>query len=385
MSSAPSPRCPTPLLPGIFQGLDGDLSAEPVLFLPWVEQHVQRQSALSGKLKTMESKLGDAKLFYRFFCERFSRPPLLSELTDELADDFWHWHKQRREPKVTSNATPNRSARNLHSIRRDACQKRDAAGLWLTRAPSKPPRGKVDKPLITAWTMEDLGRLLDAAWKGKWKWYRPRGSRRRITGAWSPPAVSGSQWLYAVLITLYYTGLRITCCLRTPLSGLDLRAGVLRVPAHLQKNKREQMPFPLHPKVIEAWCRLDVHSRSLDCIGGDWPYDRNSAGQFSDNWKIFNRWFKRALFEAGLAQPGQDCRRLLSHKIRRTFASWLARTSSVEDARRWLGHSSLQQTLGSYVDPTFLENVDPSQVLPAPIMPPQEILIFGPLGREAAG
>lgn len=65
---------------------------------------------------------------------------------------------------------------------------------------------------------------------------------------------------------------------------------------------------------------------------------------------------KDILMACGLAQKGEDLRRHMWHKFRRTHATQIAKATTIDRAAAALCHSDRATTIRSYVDPTQLNN-----------------------------
>lgn len=361
MSNAQQPQVSASRVPVAEQWLPGLYPpAEPGPLLDWVERsYVPLKKAMGGRVKSGVSTQCDMQLFEKFCLETLGRRAGFDDLTLLRANQFFLWHEAR--PRVHSKGTPNRSRRTLGAVWREAAKQN------LAPPPCDLPQARVDKKKPRAWSVEEVGRIAYTARSAKWHWYRPRG--RNLAASWSPPSVEAGLWFFAIVMTAYYTGARITAILTTPAKLLDLDAARLTIPADVQKHRVEQ-DYDLASEVIAAWRSLDPHRRALVRLGDDWPYDRGAGG----NWQTLCNWLKRLLRESGVGMEGQtDFRRELWHKFRRTCATHLAASEGIEKARIWLGHSSQAMTM-RYIDDRFLPRIDVARALPRPPQPPSDIL-----------
>lgn len=364
MSSVPSPQAPVPspnsqIAAGYLPGLFEPLQPSPLGVLAWAcDNFAARKRAERHRPAGLNVTLNDVALADRYCQAVYGHALRFCDLCDAFAEDFFAWHMQ--QPRVHSPATGNRSRASLLSVWRDAARR------GLCYPPRHVRKAKVDKRLPDAWSEEQVGRILAAARDCPWQWDRPKfGMAAR---EWSPPPVDASLWLLTVIATLYWTGLRKNALLSTPVRNLDLAAGGLLVPAAVQKQRSDQW-FELPHDVCGFWSDLDVHGRGLARLGDDWPYDRHE----NSRWKTLNRWYARLLTMAGLVERGTSTRRLLWHKLRRTFATYIYREHGIGEAQRLLGHSSPQVTAG-YIDPRFHKGASAVRSLPTPHLPPPDVI-----------
>lgn len=206
------------------------------------------------------------------------------------------------------------------------------ADIPTVRLPSRRP---------VAWSMSHIQVMLEQAANVKTQVRRPFGPR-----CWR-----------ALILLLYYTGLRVTAVLS--LKRTDLKGHLLLVPDDIQKDKQE-MAFTLPNNLVNMLLSLPRPCTEMNGrIPGDylipWPW-RVDAGA-----KMFAKYILRP---AGLP----DDRRLKFHAIRRTVATLVAHHRGKEAARDIMGHSSLSVTERYLADPS---TVDPS--LPAALSP-QDVL-----------
>lgn len=200
----------------------------------------------------------------------------------------------------------------------------------LDRPPRRVRRLPESLPPPAAWTVHEVRRLLAhlSTMPGR------VGER---------PA---SDWWTALILTVYWTGCRISALLQA--TAADYQSGKGLLVRH-QKNGRSQWyPLPLSCcKAIE---------RMLPDSGPIWP------------WPYHRTWlwvrFRRCVEAAGLPCPrtyGQ-----LFHRLRRTTASYLA-AEDIGLAQRQMDHSSAELTRRSYVDPRIAVQRSAADVLPDPM------------------
>ncbi len=359
MSLAPTPNgsLAAQYLPGLFE----PLAPSQASVLEYAEtNYALRQRAKQNREAGLKILLSDIRMCDKWFRSMHGRELRFSDLCLALGEDFFAWHMS--QPKVTSIETGNRSRTQLLTIWRDAARRN-----LCYPPPRELKKVKTDKRNPEAWREDEIDKILTAARDGDWRWERPRiGITAGAT--WSEPAVDASLWLLTIIWSLYDTGVRKSAFLTTPVANLDLRNRKIAIPCVVQKQRADQF-FSLSPEVCGLWEQLDVHGRGLKRLGDDWPYDRHD----NSRWKTLNRWYARLLREAGLVEEQESTRKHLWHKLRRTFATYVAVKLGVGEAQRQLGHSSPQVT-ARYIDQRFMPQVDATQALHKPRLSPPDVI-----------
>lgn len=211
------------------------------------------------------------------------------------------------------------------------------------------------------WSLDELGKIIDssAAMRGKIN-KEVRASTFHLAHSWF----------------VYNTGARIDAVMRTPLYKLDLDRGEVQLPAYAQKQNAEQT-FDLLPETIEALKRLRLFDRYPPeaTIFADWPYDPTPG-----SWQILTKRYKQILTGAGLTCGPKD----LFHKLRRTFATFLAIDQGIVAAQQWLGHSSVTVTW-KYIDMRYYQGPRLNGSLPSPRPLADQVQLRVFRGDEAAG
>jgi hypothetical protein len=178
-----------------------------------------------------------------------------------------------------------------------------------------------------AWSFEEVRRILASA----------REQKGKICG------IVAADWWEALLLFILNTGLRIDTVMRTPRDHFDPQTQVVRIPAALQKHKKEHAQV-LHPSVATAIVRLSKTSRPLRKWLFPWPIKSDGNRKA---WQKLEVAYRKILLRAGLPATRTD----LFHKLRRTNATFITAASSEEVARNQLGHSALSVTR-RYIDRT---------------------------------
>jgi integrase len=261
------------------------------------------------------------------------RPVRLSDMSDNLLAEALSWQLSRGR----SAATANKLRRSLVAVWRHAVEEKGFPGRPLRVKPVKEPKRKPQ-----AWTIEDVNKIVEAA--------------TRVRG--KVGTVPAHRWFPAVLLTIFNTGLRISAFMLCPTRGLNLERGSLLVPAEVQKHDADEI-YDLLPITVEALAAIDPHRNRL--LGDDWPHDRQQ-----NHWRALTRAYRKILVSAGLFDSCDDVTsRDLFHKLRRTFASYVAKSTGTSGAQDALGHSTPAVTQ-RYLDREIVGGPRLRDILPTP-------------------
>jgi integrase len=256
--------------------------------------------------------------------EFLNKAPLVTDLTDEVIQNFTHWLLETRSRKL-SRASINRILRTLAALARFAYRRKLIdARLDIEKVPEKRQR-----PI--AWKPKEFERLLKAVLK--------------IYGN-NPIGMC----LLAVLLVIYDTGLRVIDALSIAVKDCDLLQGVVAV---TEKKTGKRRQYRLHVQTLAAVYRARQMAKS-PFGGGLIPYP------YKETNPLRNR-LRKALRVAGLPND----RRSQFQMIRRTTAS-LAAAAGL-DATEVLGHSARHVTLQFYLDRDALPPLDIAGHLPRPL------------------
>lgn len=305
-----------------------------------------------GSENSVTAYLNDTTMLLRFWAEVWcpahqiaASPMRVMDYSEDLLSAAMTWRVQERGCTVN---TANKFRRHHLAVWQYAADLSTLATRNNPRLPRIAPPTRVLVPPYTepeiapeCWSLEELSRIFEQAESAK---------------GWLSKHVRCGEWHIAHLRTVYNTGVRIDAIMRTPLANLDLRRGEVKVPAWAQKDKAEQR-FDLLPETIAALKKLRLHERlpAEAPIFADWPYDRPGA------WPALTRRLRSFVRGAGF-----ECnRRDLFHKLRRTFATFLARDQGIVAAQQWLGHSHLSTTW-KYIDKRYYEGPRLNGSLPEP-------------------
>lgn len=258
----------------------------------------------------------------------------LDQLSADFVDRFSAWHvaSGRGGPHST-----NRHTRAILALWRYAIRKRQ---LPPTAEPDLVERLRTPKREPKTWTLDEFELLL--------------GHASRLTG--EVDGVPIASLLPAVLLTLFYTGLRIGALLR--LRVTDLRAdGWLLVPAEFQKHASDQA-FKLPADALDAIAATRPATRVI-LFGG--PPEGATWLQMQARANRLRKILKRALTAAGLPTDAKSC----FHNVRRLSATQIVIVAGDAAATSHLGHST-PSLLKHYVDRTQLQKPRAAELLPRP-------------------
>ncbi len=257
----------------------------------------------------------------RVFGKYAGRAVHVADLGDELLAGHLSWIIARGGTIPTAN----KARSHLSAIWRLAYRKKLVGVL--------PDVPKLREPKIrpSAWTLEEFGRLLEAAEQ-------------------TPGEIEGIQaglWWRGLLSVLYFTGLRISATMLIETDHLTLSGSEtwLFVPAEHQKHRSDQR-FKLPGEVAELLQEIIGERTGRVFL---WPYRREALGIA----------FKKILQRAGLSDGRKD----MFHKIRRLSATQIAVKLGRSAACDHLGHSALSVT-ERYLDLTQIPTIRAADVLP---------------------
>jgi integrase len=265
------------------------------------------------------------------------RPLVLSDLNDPLVAGCMKWLLSRGRANETCNKLRAATVAIVNfSI--------DELDMSLKRLRVK--KFKVSKRKPQCWLPEEVLQILSAA--------------RRMPG--KVGAVPAGDWFLALELFILNTGTRISAAMATPSACLDLEGGWVTIPASVQKHDSDEV-FDLLPCTVAALRAL--HPARLTNIFDDWPYDRNIR-----QWRTLNRRQKEILVAAGLfPKTAAVTKRDLFHKLRRSFATFIAMSAGKDVSRDLMGHSH-QSVTDRYLDPRMLRKTRVSDHLAGFLQPP---------------
>ena len=255
-------------------------------------------------------------------------PITLADLSASLANGFL----AARLTAGLSTVSVNNKRRELLTVWRAAADQ----GLAAAPNPSRITRLREPEESPTAWTVEEVARLLSSC--------RTSGSSGSVVG--TIPA--GLFWT-SLIATCYWTGVRIGALMRARTADCDLARGVLTIRGATQKTHRAQV-FALP---AEAVAELAVIHDTRRELLWPWPYHRT---------RLFAQ-FRRLAEGAGLDCPKTG--RQLFYRLRRTHISYCW-VKSPELAQRQAGHTSAALTFRRYVSPMIVLPPTVAGVVPVP-------------------
>lgn len=231
------------------------------------------------------------------------------------------------EAVVSGIVKSGRSLSTAVSIRKKLC------ALWnyafrkgaLDEGPDL-PRMKAPRRVAFAWTRDQMLTIFEAI---------SRDTRRVGQHAFS-------DWLTALLLTIWDTGERLGALLQIQWSDLDASGGRLLIRAEYRKWKTEDKSFVLHPLTMEAMTRLHRGG------GNVFPWTESRS--------TLNHWYRQILKAAGMPHGREQ----MFHSWRRSVASHYKAAGA--DATRLLGHSDPTIT-EAYLSPEIVKVTQPSTLL----------------------
>lgn len=250
------------------------------------------------------------------FSQFLARPARLSDFTDRKVTDYMHWLMPGREAR-----TVNDKRNSLLTIWRHAVQLGH-----IEAGPRRVPRLKEPHREPTAWTIHEVGRLLNAC------------REARTIQHWD-----GAHW-QALILTCFDTAHRIGALLQVEREQLS-EDGWLLVLAKQTKHKRDTR-HKLHPDTLTA-----LRSTSPGVLLFPWPLARR---------QIFVH-LRKLLAAAGLPNTRRD----LFHKLRKTSYSYAYAELGPQAASEHAAHSKDLSRV--YLDVRFLHRPSVAESIPRPV------------------
>lgn len=275
--------------------------------------------------------------FYRDEIHKLERchggPLLLEELSEPLV------LRSCREQLAAgrSYATVQKHQTAIRALWAYAHKKRNSLGINVAEVPEFERWPELERE-PECWSIDELSKILSAA---------------ALEGGFYGTTPAGLFW-QALIMTCYQTGGRISAVMRARWEDYDAECGLLLLKAEFAKDKadtRAHLPAPL----MDLLARLP---REGERIFDAWPYDRHTR---THSYTSLARKFGRIIKASGMeCQPGERF-----HRLRRTFATYVASKLGKSVAQTMLGHSSLRVT-ERYLDKSKLDVPRACDVLPEP-------------------
>lgn len=297
--------------------------------------------------KSIEAMAIDIKILNEFFREVHpdaNRSVELGDLSAELISGGAGWLvKKGRQP-----ATANRFIRHVAALWRFAAQ--DESVHHIIKPVTKLRKHKEPKRVPEAWAPDQFNSMVEVA-----------GRLDGMVGE-----VPASIFWPCLLLTCYWTGVRISALMSLRVADVDLENCTIKFTAETQKHFADQV-FYIPQDLVDLIKQLNPASRGHDLLFGDWPKDRTGVW----GWKYLNQEFGRIAKKAGLATGW----RYKWHMVRRTVATQVCAAAGKSAAQSLLGHASASTTV-RYLDPRFLKRVNPVDLIPK-IHVPSQLKIVG--------
>lgn len=279
------------------------------------------QVYLPERLTITDGAVEQLRIAVRLFGRFLGHDPLLTELSKP---DLFRYLKEMLNSRSPATVNSRRAA--------ILCLWRAAAGMDLCSDSPRCPPVKEPQSLPTAWTLEEVSRLL--------------ASCGTLRGDWHGLPVSLA-WRLGLLV-LWDTAWRIGTLLSARLGQVDLARGLVTVPAAHLKGRRADRLFQLHPQTMALITESMVWPREQLF---PWPHQRRQI------WVAFGR----VLTQAGLPHD----RKHKFHCIRRSAESYAAQARGVNFAAGCVGHS-VQVAMQSYISPEICRQPSLIEALPRP-------------------
>lgn len=315
-----------------------------------VNEYFKRYQLLNPRMrsaKSIEAMAIDIKILNEFFREVHpdaNRSVELGDLSAELISGGAGWLvKKGRQP-----ATANRFIRHVAALWRFAAQ--DESVHHIIKPVTKLRKHKEPKRVPEAWAPDQFNSMVEVA-----------GRLDGMVGE-----VPASIFWPCLLLTCYWTGVRISALMSLRVADVDLENCTIKFTAETQKHFADQV-FYIPQDLVDLIKQLNPASRGHDLLFGDWPKDRTGVW----GWKYLNQEFGRIAKKAGLATG----RRYKWHMVRRTVATQVCAAAGKSAAQSLLGHASASTT-ERYLDPRFLKRVNPVDLIPK-IHVPSQLKIVG--------
>ena len=243
------------------------------------------------------------------------REPRLGDLTDELLAEAMAYRIQEGKSKATANG--------LHCV---------VVAIWnfafrrkvLATVPCV-EKFPVPNRVRAVPTVDHFERIVTAC------------SEANYTITYKRNRIPAKLFFPALVVMDVNIGVRINALMSIRKEDCELDQGRVLVRGENQKHRADEW-FDLLPRTVEMLRPLWAFNTDLLF---PWPYDKRAY-----TWQTLRRHLNRILEAAGLPATSEH----KFHCFRRYCATRITRAKSMEEARQYLGQSSLKITRG-YVDP----------------------------------
>ena len=254
--------------------------------------------------------------------DRWSRSVPLTHLDEPLVV---RWLTEYA--KVTSPRTVNSKRCSILTLWAAASE----AGLCRPPNRKRIPRAKEMRRIPWAWTTTELERLVSVC--------------RSVRGTLGE--IPSQTWWPSVVLTIYYTGMRISSLLSIATEDLSLAERYAIVRAEADKSCMDRF-YALGDSATAAIAGHFCPHRER---AFPWPYGRR---------QLFYK-FRRIVTAAGLKSRKTMG---LFHQLRRSNLSYTAAYGGIELAQQQAGHASSATTVRHYLDPRIARQRSAVDVLP---------------------
>lgn len=233
-------------------------------------------------------------------------------------------------------ATANKNVRTLVAIWYEAHEQRLNPHEHTKKDTIRPLKEELDN--LPCWEPADFSKILATC--------------RMQPAIEELPCDAGAFW-FALLLTVYDTGSRISAIMDCTPADLDWQAKTLTLRAGTTKSRKCQV-MGLSDQTLEAIRAIFDASRGYLF---PWPF-----GRANRDWRTLRTRYKSILERAGLPKSKIH----LFHKVRRTTATELMLAGGLAAAREHLGHSA-ESVTRRYIDKRRLDTTQRNvRLLPRP-------------------
>jgi len=268
--------------------------------------------------------------------------------------ETWHKSEHGKKPKVTdlSRQVIHAYMHHFSEMGRQASTVNKIAAnlsaLWNwayseeihSEPPKKITRLPEAKRTPTAWTLDEMRRLLESA----------AADDSLVCG------VPSNLFWPTLIWTAFNSGARISAVMSINWADVNLDGAKLKILAENQKHGADQ-DVGLMDETVALLRELQPYSESTGTVFGCWMFDRGGS-----DWPTLNKGLRKILKRAELPASSRD----LFHKFRRTFATHVHVEGGIGLAQEFLGHSTVALTK-RYIDKSQLPETNQANYLKSPL------------------
>ncbi|MEW9702597.1 tyrosine-type recombinase/integrase [Paenibacillus sp. SI8] len=268
-----------------------------MVLLEAIGQFEKYQTSIDRSEKTIEAYRNDLLFFVKYLVDAYNCTPYLTDVTSEDIEDYFFYLKKERGYSPASLKRKLAVFRTFYNFcnKKKYCNTNAAVHVETIKQEHR------EKEFLTSGEVLQLVDAID------------------------------HQLMKKVVLTLYYTGLRISECINLTLEEIDFKHNTIKI---YGKGKKERI-VPLNLKLKEIL---------LHYIENERPYSKTNnlfctaaSGGVSDSY--VNKLIKTAVDKLGWNKE------VTCHTFRHSFASNLVKKNvNVVQIQKLLGHTSLSTT-----------------------------------------